>query len=532
MELNAYIFAEDLSDYWSSHNLISDPNINEISHFDVFRSDSSIDPAALTLINSDQINDLEAFEGKSLIIYGATVALSSLPPWIAQNDYFVVREDVGFAMLFEAISHEFAIYNSWQETMHEVLSKDGSIDDLVKVSLDICKCNIMISDINHRVISHRQYSPAAPESAFSDLVKDSQFTKQQLKLIQDSFMNNPGMRHPFRIKGPHSIKWIDGPRDLSLNVSLPEGYVVRINMSMPDHTTDISNKHYALIKELGRFVNYAYLLFTYQMADMHHFEALGPIKRLLEGERVSKHVLARSAHEMGWSFHDDLYVTAAVVLLHEGDSSYTERKFTIRSVADRLASSLSFAVPIFPDDIFCILINYTKASYDAFSDCVEFLERFAEDNNALVVTSHVNQGLRHCKYGFDHVKPLIEYAQEVNLKEGVYTADNLSLEFAYQTLSSNMDPFFLVPYGLIELIHRDNQKGSELYPALRAYIECDCSPVKAAKQLFVDRSTFYRRLEQIVATLNMDLNHPSTKFKLMLGFMILDRQSEHTLKNI
>ena len=44
---------------------------------------------------------------------------------------------------------------------------------------------------------------------------------------------------------------------------------------------------------------------------------------------------------------------------------------------------------------------------------------------------------------------------------------------------------------------RDIQKGTELTPTLRAYLNCGMNMTHAADQLYIHRTTFCRRMEQI-----------------------------------
>ena len=44
---------------------------------------------------------------------------------------------------------------------------------------------------------------------------------------------------------------------------------------------------------------------------------------------------------------------------------------------------------------------------------------------------------------------------------------------------------------------RDIQKGTELVPTLRAYLNCGMNMTHAADQLYIHRTTFCRRMEQI-----------------------------------
>ena len=70
--------------------------------------------------------------------------------------------------------------------------------------------------------------------------------------------------------------------------------------------------------------------------------------------------------------------------------------------------------------------------------------------------------------------------------------------------------------GLLALIRHDREKGSEYVKTLHTYLSVECNASKAAKLLFIHRSSFLKRLENIQRILALDLQDVDIKLYLRI----------------
>lgn len=530
MDLNSTILVEDLAELCTSSRILSDYKTLTLNRIEIAEEHKAAQQyeASILLVPGDQITRIQVPSDCAVVLYdyeNSDASLDSFP----NNDLILLQPDTSLGTALSAIGGIFAHYNNWLKQLDEILDRNGSVDEMVEASMPVFQSNTMIHDDSFRVICYKLYGNNQSANQFAGLGKGGFFTKEQIRLLKQSFRNNTGMAKPFLAKGPHANEWLDGRKDLSINVHLPGGYTVRINMSRGDGKTDVPDKLFPLIQQFANYIRYAYLIYPPNIADNRHAMLTECMTRLYNGEHVPREELGQAASELGWDYHDDLILTSLIIPLDKDRKRANLATQPLISIANRVMTTFKEMVSLYPGNTLCMLFNYSKSGL-TMKEVKKRFDKVAKEDNLLIAYAMPNDGLRHSKFGYEQIKSIIKFALERRQKAGAYLVEDLSLDFAYHCIEQEIRPFSLVPLGLVMLVDHDNKKSSELYPTLRAYIECDCSPAKATKRLFIERSTFYYRLNQALEILDMDLDDPEVKLKLMIAFRILDRESEDTIR--
>jgi DNA-binding PucR family transcriptional regulator len=76
---------------------------------------------------------------------------------------------------------------------------------------------------------------------------------------------------------------------------------------------------------------------------------------------------------------------------------------------------------------------------------------------------------------------------------------------------------------LLRLKAYDEKHRTEFYHTLSVFLKNDLHPVRAAKELFVARSTFIYRIERIQAITGFDLGKLSDKWYLLLSLELIEQ---------
>ena len=84
--------------------------------------------------------------------------------------------------------------------------------------------------------------------------------------------------------------------------------------------------------------------------------------------------------------------------------------------------------------------------------------------------------------------------------------------------------------AVIKLRDYDKEHKTEYFDTLRTYITCQMNAVKAAKELFIHRSTFLYRMAHIKELVDIDLEDSDQLLYLLLTYKLLEK--EKTEKNI
>ena len=78
-----------------------------------------------------------------------------------------------------------------------------------------------------------------------------------------------------------------------------------------------------------------------------------------------------------------------------------------------------------------------------------------------------------------------------------YQFEDYRLRYCLENMTKDLPSEQLLHPAVRLLRDRDIQKGTELVPTLRAYLNCGMNMTHAADQLYIHRTTFCRRMEQI-----------------------------------
>lgn len=74
----------------------------------------------------------------------------------------------------------------------------------------------------------------------------------------------------------------------------------------------------------------------------------------------------------------------------------------------------------------------------------------------------------------------------------------------------------------------DREHKTDYFETLRTYICCQMNAVKAAKALFIHRSTFLYRMAHIREMVHIDLEDPDQLLYLLLTCKLLEKEEQET----
>jgi hypothetical protein len=162
-----------------------------------------------------------------------------------------------------------------------------------------------------------------------------------------------------------------------------------------------------------------------------------------------------------------------------------------------------------------LLINQTKAALRK-ADYLAGIRSLLDD-------LHIHAGISgicHDVFSIRNYYASAEAALCLGLKAGdtqtIYEFSQYSRMYALNHCTGDLKPSMLYPEGLIRLIHHDENAPISYVETLGIYLEEGRNAAKAAKRLFIQRSSFLARLDHILRLLDMDLDNPDIRQHLIL----------------
>lgn len=116
----------------------------------------------------------------------------------------------------------------------------------------------------------------------------------------------------------------------------------------------------------------------------------------------------------------------------------------------------------------------------------------------------------------------VEYAMIQNSNKILNYFNDCTLEYILYECSGEMPREALYPDGLLALIKKDHDRGSEYIKTLDTYLTCERNALRTAEKLYIHRSSLLKRLEKIKRILNMDLDDPNVRLCLCICLKLIN----------
>lgn len=101
--------------------------------------------------------------------------------------------------------------------------------------------------------------------------------------------------------------------------------------------------------------------------------------------------------------------------------------------------------------------------------------------------------------------------------------DRYALDYLLSCCTQKYEAGQVASTKLITLREHDKARGTQFYETLKTYFNCGFNAVKAAKAMYIHRSTFLSRMDRIRELTAIDFDSPSELCYLMLSFLILEK---------
>ena len=265
--------------------------------------------------------------------------------------------------------------------------------------------------------------------------------------------------------------------------------------------------------------SYTHLNLLPEFSSRHRIRAL--CRSLLSGEQTDQSITSQILESCGWA--DNHHFLCAVLRFSIGAGWDAQLLTTLPYLAASLerlwTGAGACAMPI-EDEIYLILdLDVSGESYTGHS-LWQKLAYFIRDNL--------------CKAGvspqFTHFSWLgaAGHAAAAALRMGsdrrpdlwYYLFDDYRLEYCLEQVHQEL-PEEMICHPAIRILHdHDTAHGTSLVETLQAYLDCNLNHTAASEKLFIHRTSFFRRMNQIRRLTRLDLDNPDTVFLLQLSFRV------------
>ncbi len=172
------------------------------------------------------------------------------------------------------------------------------------------------------------------------------------------------------------------------------------------------------------------------------------------------------------------------------------------------------------------IVVYVNLHYNGgtLSEAVETVEGFLQDSYLKAGISYEFSGLRSLKQYYLQSRVALEEGMKRYPLRWVNRFEDIALDYLLGKCTERLSPAVVCSPAVLMLKDYDREHRTEYYDTLRTYITCQMNAVKAAKELFIHRSTFLYRMSHIRDLIHLDLENPDQLLYLLLTYRLLEKE--------
>lgn len=102
------------------------------------------------------------------------------------------------------------------------------------------------------------------------------------------------------------------------------------------------------------------------------------------------------------------------------------------------------------------------------------------------------------------------------------TFSDCAMDYLLTSIQSGLEPRYLAAPEWLTLLRYDQEKDTQYFETLRAWLRCERNIPETAQKLIIHRTTLVYRLKKIAALTGLDLDDPQRRLYLLLSLQLLE----------
>ena len=411
--------------------------------------------------------------------------------------------------LFNTVQRIFDTYDAWDERMQHLAMSERTLKQLLDGSHRIFHNPIMVSTTDGFIIDCSSLMNTMPD--FQEILQNNQVTVVEDEV--DTVISVPEVKHyqdPVTQKNNLFIDIYDKNRSAYR--------VILIEASRKLKTYD----EYLLL-HLAKYIQQMLEKYTVVQSDISYsLDRL--LSNILTGEEMDSSSMEARFETFHWkeSHH---YFCMNIHVSTVDRQNLTVIKFICNRIESLIKGSCAFLL----DENIVVFVNLNYFG-KTLKEAVKMVTGFLQDSYLKAGISYEFSGLQSFKQYYLQSKVALEEGVKQYPLRWVNRFDDIALDYLMGKCTERLEAKVVCSRAVIKLRDYDKEHKTEYFDTLRTYITCQMNAVKAAKELFIHRSTFLYRMAHIKELVDIDLEDSDQLLYLLLTYKLLEK--EKTEKNI
>lgn len=418
-------------------------------------------------------------------------------------------DNVNPEALFNNVQRSFDTYDAWDERMQNLALSERTLKTLLDASHRIFHNPIMISTKDGFVIDYSALLDMMPE--FQDILQNNQVSafvdeneNEKEKLGQEPVAKY--YQDPITQKNNLFVDIYDKNRN-AYRVILIEA------------TRKLKFYDEYLLVHLSKYIQQMLEKYTVLQSDISY-----TLDRLLSNILTETNLDAASMEARFESFHwkeNHRYFCMNIYVSMVDRQNLT----VVRFICNRLESLIKGSCAFFLDENIVVYVNLNNYG-KSLEDAVVSVKSFLKDSYLKAGISHEFVGLQSFKPYYFQAKIALEEGMKRHPLRWVNRFEDIALEYLLGKCTEELDAKVVCNREILTLQKYDQEHKTEYFQTLKTYISCQMNAVKAAKELFIHRSTFLYRMSHIKELIHIDLENSDQLLYLLLTYKLLEKEDD------
>lgn len=509
MRLNMYMVAEGIP--WAEKKLFFSDKAKEdsLSQAKLYSPDITLFSRYLYLVKAEDF-PFGLLAGDCFHF----VVLDSTGDFVCPGEceIIVLNAEHSLYVVFDILQRCFERYNTWEETLVEILNTDASIEKMCEVSKPIFANPVIAHNGSYEVLGTSVGREEMETLGFPYHENTGTYVLSSSHI--EYFKNAKVFLDTMGKTGVENFQ-ADYPEYDVLYVNLTggeEGFPGRL--LLPALYGKNSYSTYPSLALLGKVISFALNRRTV-MAKGYRRGLERFFHSLLQGSAVNVGEALICLQSKKWS-PDDTYCCVLLTL-----SENERRIFSVSYSCQRLEETLAdcFAFPY--EDTIVGISRYEKGAEAIFTVGTAF-GSFIRDGFFKAGISDVFSDLYAVQSYYEQAKAALRVGNECDPEIWYYPFKKYAFTYMLYHGMGNLDPKFFVDQRVFSLKTMGKRDEVDYYRTLKVYLENNMNLLHSAEELFIHRTTLFYRINRIKETLNLDFADKNTRLSLIMSFYILD----------
>ncbi len=414
-------------------------------------------------------------------------------------------ENIYSEALFNNVQRVFDTYDAWDEKIQHLAMSESTLKTLLDASHRIFHNPIMVSTAEGFIIDYSSLMDTMPE--FQDILQHNQVT---IFTDGDEIEGNIS-----EVK--HYQDEVTQKNNLYVDIYDKNRSAYRVILVEASRKLKTYDEY--LLLHLAKYIQQMLEKYTVVQSDISY-----TLDRLLSNILTGEEMDASSMEARFENFHWKECHHYFCMNIHV--STVDRQNLTvIKFICNRIESLVKGSCAFLLDENIVVYVNLNYLG-KSMKEAVKIVTGFLQDSYLKAGISYEFSGLQSFKQYYLQSKIALEEGVKQYPLRWVNRFDDIALDYLMGKCTERLKAKVVCSRAVIKLRDYDKEHKTDYYDTLRTYITCQMNAVKAAKELFIHRSTFLYRMAHIKELVDIDLEDSDQLLYLLLTYKLLEKEND------